>query len=633
MSKICVICCEKCNKSNRTPVKCQYCEFESCRECVERYLIQDDIRDPVCMNPSCGRPWIHEFLSQVMYKSFMNNEFKKHREKMLFNLEMSFLPATQLEIEKEMQIEDIGNEIEKKHDMIHKIKMDILELTIAINRLRNKDVQKEERREFVRSCPVDGCRGFLSTAWKCGICRVYVCKECHEIKQDDDHECNADMVESAKLLKKETKNCPKCTAVIYKVSGCFAKDTPIPLFDGSTKMSQDICVGDELIGDDSLSRVVQKLFTGEDNLYKVIQDDGLSYVVNTYHKLVLRMPDERVIKWNHTKKTWGLEWFDRDALKLRRMDVTAFAYDELARFRDIELEFDVNIEVTIQDFMKLDSNVQNRLYGFKKSFKNTRISIEAVGRGQYWGWRIDDNHRFTLTDRTVVHNCDQMFCTQCHVAFSWETMKIVTGRIHNPHYYDWLRSQSTTGEIRREQGDGDDPCADMNVDQRLPNQWILDQKLRASGFVAANKQQPQLQIDVVNFWNIYRVVVHILDVVMTRYPHTNVVDIQANMDIRKKYIRGLITKDEFQTLLHQREKKRTRYNEYHDVFAMFTQVCCERFWNITRLDVFAPNEREHFFSEMKPLRVYVNNAFEAIGKRYKTTYPCINNEWQIISIK
>lgn len=49
-----------------------------------------------------------------------------------------------------------------------------------------------------------------------------------------------------------------------------------------------------------------------------------------------------------------------------------------------------------------------------------------------------------------IYGCDQMFCTICKTAFSWETGQIETGRIHNPHYYEEMRKGNTLrfeGEI------------------------------------------------------------------------------------------------------------------------------------------------------------------------------------------
>ena len=81
----------------------------------------------------------------------------------------------------------------------------------------------QQRREFIMRCPAEDCRGFLSTAYKCGTCEAWACKECHvSIGKDKDleHTCDADTLLSAKAIKEETRPCPKCGTRIFKIIGC-----------------------------------------------------------------------------------------------------------------------------------------------------------------------------------------------------------------------------------------------------------------------------------------------------------------------------------------------------------------------------------------------------------------------------
>lgn len=45
------------------------------------------------------------------------------------------------------------------------------------------------------------------------------CKHCHTIKQDG-HECKQEDIDTAELIKKDSKPCPKCNISIMKVNGC-----------------------------------------------------------------------------------------------------------------------------------------------------------------------------------------------------------------------------------------------------------------------------------------------------------------------------------------------------------------------------------------------------------------------------
>ena len=107
---------------------------------------------------------------------------------------------------------------------------------------------KRTRTQFIRACPVESCRGFLSQQWKCGLCNIYTCPKCNVPKpnhsptkqksasasvsvsvaqdkeqdeeQNDGHVCNPDDVATAELLAKDTKPCPRCGTGIFKIDGC-----------------------------------------------------------------------------------------------------------------------------------------------------------------------------------------------------------------------------------------------------------------------------------------------------------------------------------------------------------------------------------------------------------------------------
>ncbi len=69
---------------------------------------------------------------------------------------------------------------------------------------------------------------------------------------------------------------------------CLGKNTPIIMYDGSIKLVQDIIVGDQLMGDDSMPRNVLSTCKGKDFMYKVHQYNRNSYIVNSSHILSLK---------------------------------------------------------------------------------------------------------------------------------------------------------------------------------------------------------------------------------------------------------------------------------------------------------------------------------------------------------
>lgn len=161
---------------------------------------------------SCRGVFTKEFIDSSFTKTFVNKTLKNHRENILFEREKCLLPAAQDEVTRIKDCKKIEDEIVKLRNALH-MRMDALYL--------RKNKLTVEKSEFVRKCPVENCRGFLSTRWKCEVCDNYICPDCNEIKNPgEEHTCDPSSVETVKLLKKDTKPCVSCGTMIFKISGC-----------------------------------------------------------------------------------------------------------------------------------------------------------------------------------------------------------------------------------------------------------------------------------------------------------------------------------------------------------------------------------------------------------------------------
>jgi hypothetical protein len=675
----------------------------------------------------------------------------------------------------------------------------------------NKEAKESnEKKKFIRRCTRDNCQGFLSTAWKCGLCEHYSCNKCFREKgkkPDDPHECQQGDLDTAELIRKDSKPCPNCGEFITKTEGCFAKDTPIICWNGNVKMSQDIQIGDELIGDDGTKRTVISTVDGHDTMYKVVQNNGTEYVVNSEHTLLLKYSGEGTISWYKTGNYWKVNWFDRNQLtprskivKTNESKTKEQALEEIEAFKN-ELTLSDGIEIKVKDYIKLSKTTKRDLVGFKcdsiqwskqdipldpylmgvyigdgindgvsfainpnvdfeilqyllkwaedhdsevvhddtyrfrvrrrgnkqniqkaigrgatsenckgcktnkcdlcdlpdvpytddtkiykmtnknnirkvieefgmlhnkkkipyeylindrdtrlkllagiidtdghlnkmnegkrisitssnkeladqivllsrslgfnttirstpklgvtfkkggemkdyndhyiinisgqisviptlisrkkcvnstpnKDMLRTSIKVTEIGPGYYYGWAVDNNKRFLLSDTTCVRNCDQMYCVSCQTPFSWNTGKIVTsGVIHNPHYYEWLKRNGQ--DLPRNPGDV--PCGGY------PRSWELRRLPR--GFPQDLERR---------FMEFHRICMEIQDT-STRNWQAHLVQ-DANNRINVQFLLGEYDEKRWGQLLAVQERKKKRDREVQEIFAAFRMVAVE----------------------------------------------------------
>lgn len=207
---------------------CPFCNFRACIDCVSRFLMEIDDTVPRCMNPDCKKVWTFEFVAEVFPVSFHNRKYRERRASILLQREKSLLPGTQPLVQRKNWEKDIHAQI---YDIVDENKMlklllnknnERIRILYASMRMETKEEEKTKK-TFTRACPVEDCRGFLSTSLKCGVCSTFSCRDCHlpkACKNDEDHKCNPDTVATVKLLANDTKSCPGCSTLIFKIEGC-----------------------------------------------------------------------------------------------------------------------------------------------------------------------------------------------------------------------------------------------------------------------------------------------------------------------------------------------------------------------------------------------------------------------------
>jgi hypothetical protein len=272
----CSVCVEPFNKSVRKPVQCDMCDYTVCSQCFEHYQMDHSgMHNVHCMN--CKQLWDDQTVREKV-ASAVTQRLAAATKKRLRDEEIAFMPETQLYVEYDKAVETVKvaeymEMVKQVHNLEYRcIELEINQYTcpktvretlkreievIKTNMFRFKNRILSWRRSYQLSigfrdiipealyqkhfrdsitnqeetvprpidtllcpCPADSCRGFvMRNDHTCGVCSQTVCKHCLALNSDE-HVCDESDIQSAKLILKSSKPCPKCAARIHKIDGC-----------------------------------------------------------------------------------------------------------------------------------------------------------------------------------------------------------------------------------------------------------------------------------------------------------------------------------------------------------------------------------------------------------------------------
>jgi ATP-dependent DNA helicase PIF1 len=250
------------------------------------------------------------------------------------------------------------------------------------------------------------------------------------------------------------------------VGKCLSPETKVLLYNGSVKDASKLTLEDVLMGDDSTPRIISSIYSGIDDMYKILSSNGDYFVCNSKHILSLYNPTEKNIvdidlqdymkkykKWrnNHflfqravnfqeknikidpyflgTKIGSGETYIDFDGfainlnLGIPRAYITTGAQYRMSLLKGIidsngfyhreHVSISSNCDALLQSikFLATSLGYESKIVSCEllitKTFQDiiyNRFSIIPLGKDEYVGFTIDSNARFLLGNLIVTHN-------------------------------------------------------------------------------------------------------------------------------------------------------------------------------------------------------------------------------------
>ena len=597
----CAICMADLDNVKHT-ITCNSCDESFCRSCVRRYNISI-VELPNC--PSCKVKWSGEFFQKSVLKSFFNGDYKNHRKKILFEHEQSKIPASMPHVEQFLKEREI------------KERMNIL---------------KKEIKEYQLQTEYDACKIFKL---------LFI---------------NAEKSNIDEILKANNLNWLSSRL----------KGNPKLRLD---KLKLPTVNGYGWVGNRYLMSLKEKYKT--DKLDSI--SEGFKKVENALSKLDCKV-------WNKTKLNDILNEFYFTSEYSKKN----IGYGTFKGFLKRTCTYFTSLKNDMLDckphYLKLVKKItkeRNELYKVKnvekKEKKEKKKFMQRCGDGNCrgflsQGWKcgvcskktcskcfdlIHENEEHICDEDKVktanlikketkncpscataiykISGCDQMWCTNCHVAFSWKTGLKVSGNIHNPHYFQWKRENG--GRIRQPR---------EVVCGGLPHEYSFVNYVRNCCRRGLIQEQHVNQL-----LELYRGTNHISHVILNklRLKITNSQN-DMNLDLRINYAIKEITEKQLKSTLLRRDRAVNKTTSilhiYELINTVFIECLNDLYQTILNMRYGHPNDEsklilstkiEQTFDKCNKIREYALTQLKKVSLEFNQMVPVLNKDFTTRNIK
>lgn len=203
---------------------------------------------------------------------------------------------------------------------------------------------------------------------------------------------------------------------IWTGSGCHAYDTKILMYDGKYKNVQDICIGDEIMGDDNTKRNVERLWRGESDMYKIIPKKGEPFVVNGDHKISLKVTRVSAPKMTTRYDTYVVKYIklmSRDEIEgdmIKKYEKCFKTFNDAQKHLNLIEKEDNTLNINDTVDIQVKYYIQYKMHNYNLSlyrplfvsFDDKQVSLDPYMLGYWLGDGYSQGSLFITADQEVL---------------------------------------------------------------------------------------------------------------------------------------------------------------------------------------------------------------------------------------